>query len=299
MRTIGLFCVFISSAYPVCIVVPSNQILAKDISPAIPLFRALDPNDAIGFAPFPGMVRVMSSRDIAAAAQHYGLAFPPGELAPSVCIERMVHPLSPAAIKAAMSSALKIPGVDVQVLDFSRQGYPPGQLEFPLATLNHSPGNDPQTAVVWTGRLIFDNNRSLSVWVRVRLAVIREVVVANQDIARGTSIRPDQITIMQVSQFPTSSSAEPPASIAGKIARRPFKAGQIISADALDDAQEVVRGETVHVRSTDGAATILCDGIAQGSGRKGDVIVVHNPASGKNFRATVEGRQQVIVRGSL
>ena len=34
-------------------------------------------------------------------------------------------------------------------------------------------------------------------------------------------------------------------------------------------------------------------------GEKDEIIMVHNPSSGKNFRALIEGREQVVVRGAL
>lgn len=299
MRTIGLFLWFIGLGRSACIAVPSSQILAKDISKSIPLFQSLDPNDVIGFSPFPGTVRVLTSRDIVLAARQYGLAFPPGDLAPSVCIERAVQPLSANQIKTALVESLNDPNVQIEVLEFSNQRYPPGHLEFPRATLNHPAGNNPQQAIVWPGRLVYDNNRSLGVWVRVRLSVLRDMIVAKENIARDTVIRLDQVTSRRVPQFPGAESATVPLLAVGKIARRPFAAGDLISPDALADPQDVMRGETVHVQSVDGAASIRLDGIAQSSGRKGDVIVVHNPVSGRNFRATVDGPQQVVVRGSL
>jgi len=61
----------------------------------------------------------------------------------------------------------------------------------------------------------------------------------------------------------------------------------------------VFRGETVHVQAIDGGASIRFDAIAQSSGQKGEVIMVHNPSSGRNFRALIEGPEQVAVRGEL
>src|ERR1700691_287532 len=77
-----------------CVTVPSGNILARDLSSAIPLLRALEPETIISFAPFPGTVRVLSSHDVVLTARRYGLTFPPGESAPNVCVGRIVRVLS-------------------------------------------------------------------------------------------------------------------------------------------------------------------------------------------------------------
>src|SRR5580704_18353787 len=104
-----------------CVTVPSSNILARDLSSAIPLLRALEPETIISFAPFPGTARVLSSRDVALTARRYGLAFPPGETAPSVCVERFVCALSPEEVRAALLLALDVADVRLELLAFSNQ----------------------------------------------------------------------------------------------------------------------------------------------------------------------------------
>ena len=86
MRMVAIFAIVAGLAEAACITVPSSDILARDLSTPIPLLRTLAPDTIIGFAPFPGTVRVLSSRDVVLIARRHGLAFPPGETAPScVC----------------------------------------------------------------------------------------------------------------------------------------------------------------------------------------------------------------------
>ena len=89
-----------------CLTVPSSQILARDLAATIPAFRALDPETLIGFAPFPGTVRVLSSHDVVLIGHRFGLVYPPGEAAPSACVERMVRHLSEAEMMTALRAAL-------------------------------------------------------------------------------------------------------------------------------------------------------------------------------------------------
>jgi flagella basal body P-ring formation protein FlgA len=292
--------------------VPSDKILARDLAASTTLFQSLDPDAVIGYSPFPGIQRVLSGRDLLVVARHYGLTIPVGQAVPSLCIERVVRPLSMEEVRGALLTALDSPThpkVSLEVLDFSNKPVPPGRLVFEIAGLNRPPGNNPQTPVVWLGRLIYGEQRSLSVWARVRISVERDVLVAKETIPKGVPIKADEITRVVLPQFPwpepsLASASGPPSSdslsgsfpgIIGKIARRAIPAGQRIAPEALDSPKDVIRGETVHVRVVAGAATILLDSVAQSSGSKGESILLHNPSSGKNFRAVIEDRSQVVV----
>ncbi len=300
MKTVLIFAVAAGLARAACIAVPSSHILARDLSTAVPLFAALDPGTVVGFAPFPGTVRVLSSHELLLVARLNGVAFRPGETAPSVCVERIVRHLSLEEVSSALLAALDIADVRLDVLEFSSQPLPPGRLEFQRAALNKPPENNPQTAVIWRGRLIYDDQRSLVVWAKVRISVDREIFLARDTITKGAVIRADQIAGASVRQFPSLEIAPAlPLVIVGKVARRALPAGQPIIAAELDDFKDVLRGETVHVLAIDGGASIHFDATAESSGQKGEVILIHNPSSGRNFRALIAGREQVIVRGAL
>jgi flagella basal body P-ring formation protein FlgA len=298
MRPLAIIAIFVGLARAACIAVPSSHIVAQDLSVAIPLFQALDPGTIIGFAPIPGTVRVLSSTDVVLIGRRYGLAFP--ELAPSVCVERIVRRLSLDEIREALLSALDINDVRLEVLEFSNQPLPPGQLSFQRSLLNKPPGNNPQMPVIWRGELIYDDRRSLVVWAKVRISVEREVFLAAETIPKGAVIRADQIATARIRKFPSLDLAPgTPLAVAGKVARRTLVAGQPIVAAELDTVKDVLRGATVHVRAIDGGASIRFDATAQASGQKGEVIMIHNPSSGRNFRALVEGPGLVTVRGAL
>ncbi len=306
MRTVAIFALFAPFAMvaglarAACIAVPSGNILARDLSQAIPPFEALDPDVVLSFAPFPGTVRVLSSHDVLLLGRRYGLAFPPGEPAPSVCVERMVRALSPQEVKAALVSALDLADASLEVLEFSNQALPPGRLEFSRAGLNRPPANNPQAPVIWRGRLIYDGQRSLVVWAKVSISVERDLFLAKESIPKGTVIRAEQVVATRVRQFPSlEQSPGLPLVVAGKVARRMLPAGQPIVAEELDRFQDVLRGETVHVQAIDGGASICFDAVAQSSGQKGEIILIHNLSSGRNFRALIEDQGQVVVRGSL
>ena len=295
MKTAAILVIVAGWATAACIAVPSDKILARDLSAAIPLFQALDPEAIIGFSPFPGTERVLSSRELLLTARRYGLAFPAGEPAPSVCVQRIVHSLSIEELRAALLSALDNPEARLEILEFSNKPVPPGRLVFQLATVNKPLGSDPQTPVIWPGKLMYDDQHSLSVWAKVRISVDREVFLSKETIPKGQVILAEQIATTRIPQFP--SPHEPPLSVSslvGKVARRTIPAGQRILLEALQDPMDVVKGETIHVKVVDGAATITLDAVAQSSGNKGETILVHNTSSGKSFRAVIEERGRVV-----
>ncbi len=133
------------------------------------------------------------------------------------------------------------------------------------------------------------------------MSVEREMVIAKESIPKGTLIRAEQVTTARIAQFPLPEPSQRMSLVvAGKVAaahttsRPGYRRGNVRA-----EPKDVAGGETVHVQAIDGAASILFDAVAQSSGRKGDVIIVHNPSSGKNFRALIDGHNQVIVRGVL
>jgi flagella basal body P-ring formation protein FlgA len=282
-----------------CVAVTSANIMVRDLAAAVPQFQALGSEAIVGLAPYPGIVRLLSSHDVFIIGRHFGVVFPPGEAAPSVCVERVVRRLSVEEVRAALLSALAIADVQLEILEVSNHLVPPGQLAFQSTSLNKPPGNNPQIPVIWPGKLLYDDQRSFGVWAKVKISVEREMFLARETIPKYGVIRADQIVSTRLRQFPpVQPSPIFPLVIVGRVARRTLPAGQPIFAEALDDPQDVLRGETVHVQSINGGASIRFDAIAQSSGQKGETIMVHNPSSGIAFHALIEGRKQVVVRGT-
>jgi flagella basal body P-ring formation protein FlgA len=296
MRIAAIFVLAVGVARTACIDVPADKIVARDLASTIPLFQALDPDEVIGFAPLPGTARTLTSRDVLLVARRNALSFPLGDAAPSVCVQRLTHPLSLQDVRAALILALNAPAARLDVLEFSNKLVPPGRVVFQLAALNKPAANNPQAPVIWPGKLLFDERNSLDLWAKVRISVDRDIFLAKEAIPRGTVIGAAQIATVHMAQFPFPESPLLSLSlIVDKVARRAMAAGQRIVPEALDDPQDVLRGETVHVTVVNGAATITLEAVAQSSGTKGESILVHNPSSGRTFRALIEERGRVKV----
>jgi flagella basal body P-ring formation protein FlgA len=297
MRLILALTLAAVAALGACVPVSSEKIVAGDLVDAVPLFRELAPETLVGYAPLPGTVRVVSGRELTLIALRHGVVLSD---APDVCIARASRIITQAEMQAALEAALGIPDAKLDVEEFSKQPLPPGRLEFQRSTLSQPPLIAPDSPVIWRGRLVYDQHHSAAVWAKVRITVDRSIFVAAQDIAAGATIRGDEIKAAIVSEFPFSApTLDSPAEITGKIARRSIRAGQRITAATLEQPKDVVLGDIVHVRVVDGQATLSFDGIAASSGQKGDTILVHNSASGRNFRAVVEEKGKAVVRPSV
>ena len=280
-----------------CVRVSSNTIFARDIADVAPQFKSLSPETAIGFAPTPGLDRILSARELIAIARQQGLEIEPGASMPSICVERAVHPIDVHELTQALTAALGVPDAHLTILDFSKQPVPEGRLEFSLSGLSKPPEATPAAPVIWRGRFVYEGQRSLSFWAKISLTVERPALVASEPIASGAILRAEQLGIRTTTQFPFA--ARPLDSIpqaAGKTARRTIPAGQLIVASALADSEDVARGETVRVQVVDGLALLTLDAVAESSGCKGDPVMLRNPASGRTFRGIVEGRGKAIVR---
>jgi flagella basal body P-ring formation protein FlgA len=297
MRLIVVLILATLSARAACISVPSDRILARHLSGAAPFFQGLDPETPVGFAPMPGTQRILPGRELIRLALRHGVDVTPGSVIPDLCVQRETHVISRDEMKAALFAALGIADADVELMEFTSQALPPGRLEFHRDTLNKPPLSAPESPVIWRGRLIYDGQHSAVVWARVRITVERPLLIAAEEIPAGSVIRANQVKITSGRQFPFSTqSMDSSEQVIGKVARRTIAAGQRIVPGALDASKEVARGEKVHVRVVDGLATLSFEGIAESAGKKGESILVHNPASGRNFRAIIEEKGKVVVR---
>src|ERR1700693_1559312 len=296
MTTILIASIFAAVAQAGCVAVSSDKILVRDVRDALPFLQGLDPETSLGFAPRPGVRRILSARDLSLIAQKHGLDSSGGIIS-SICVERVVRLISPEEMRAALLSAIGVTDVELEVIGFSTEPLPPGRLEFRPFNLGRPSGENPENPVIWRGLLHYDSQSTLPVWARVKVSVGSALLVAAEDIPAGRVMKATQVKQVPGRQFPfLPLSIQSPEAIIGKIARRNIPAGQKFAPGSFDEPTEITRGDRVRVRVVDGSATLSLDAFAQSSGRKGESILVHNPSTGKNFRAIVEEKGRVTVR---
>jgi len=272
----------------------ADHVLAGDLAGGFPPLAALAPDTPIALAPAPGMVRVFRASDWRLLAARFHLDAAPAAAAP-VCVERPVAPLDAPRLLAAMRRSL--PAARIEILDFSRQPAPLGEIEFPPSGLHPAsapaPGGQPRTAL-WSGAVLYAGTRRFPIWAAatVRVAVTRILAVA--DIPPGRPIEAAQVAVRTDEEFPSPAPfAQRIDQVAGYWPRVAIRAGSSIRTDQLEPPKEVMRGGTVHVEVRNGAARLELDAIAEASGSAGEFVPILNPASHKRFRARVEGPGRV------
>jgi flagella basal body P-ring formation protein FlgA len=283
-------------SHAACLAVSSARILAGDLARAVPQFASLDPAAELAFSPLPGTERILSGHELVLLLRQHGIASTSARPIPDVCVQRFTRPILRADMQQALWSALDTAHAELDLIDFSSQPLPPGRLAFRREGLNRPPIAAPDAPVVWRGKLIYDGNSSIPVWAKARIFVNGTWFVAAENIRAGTVIRSGQVRTVTGRQFPDRApSLLSSESIAGKVARRNIRSGERFAPDLIEFPLEVQKGQRVHVKVVEGLASLSLDAVAQSSGRKGDTIVVHNPSSGRNFRAVVQEKGAVAV----
>ena len=162
--------VIVLFGYPLagCVVLETPQILGQHLAAAVPAFAALDPQLVLGPAPMAGATRVMRSSELAALARRLKISQDGSSQAATIqdiCFERAAEALTAQRLQPVLAQALGV--TEIEILDFRRVRLPvgPAQFEFTKANLT-APG-------FWRGRVLFDGNRSLPVWVKI--APVNEV----------------------------------------------------------------------------------------------------------------------------
>lgn len=279
-----------------CLPVEGDRILARDLSAAMPAFAAWPQDTELGYAPAPGLRRVLRAAELRRLASRQGLD---GSAMEDVCVERPTAPLVQGTLRAALALAAGDPEVHIEILDWSRYAVPRGPLEFPRTAAVRE-GNGPQAPVLWKGFVKYGDCGRFSIWVRARIEVRMMQVSARTDLAIGRPVQQSQVQLetVSVSLF----GAQPARSLAevvGRVPRRPIPAGSPILPGQLQVPMEIHSGDAVTVRVTSGRAGLKLEGVAGGDGRRGDLIPVKNPLTGKTFRARVEspGNVAVVIPG--
>ena len=275
-----------------CAPVEGDRILARDVAAAQPALSLWPPDTELGFAPAPGLRRVFRAAELVRLGRRQGIET---TSAGDLCVERPIVPLSADSLYSALLLAVGDPSARIQMLDWSHYPVPHGKLEFPR-TAAFPDGSGPDAPVLWKGFVQYGEHGRFSIWVRAKIEVETTRVRAGQDLPAGRPIHAAELRLETAHFSPFGpQAARTPAEVAGRLPRRPVPAGSLVFPGQLAVPPEVHAGETVSVRVTSGLAGLRLEGVAAGDGRRGDLIPVRNPATGRSFRARVEGAGKVMV----
>jgi flagella basal body P-ring formation protein FlgA len=292
MRLLALLSV-IPLAFPApCVPVDRDQIRMADLASQFLPFSRLDPELAVGLAPVPGAHRTFSGHELTAIAERNGVQLEVP--VPNVCFERRLQPLTPERVLSAIQSSLGTSDARIEIVDFSRQPLPSGDLAFPHSGLT-PPAANASAPALWRGTLKYNPQHTVAVWASVRIHEERPVVVATRQIRYGAAIAAEDVALVRRDLFPLTPHIEVETGIVGRIARRTIPAGAVISDELFEIAPDIVAGDTVYVVATNGSARITFEAVARSRGRKGERIVLLNPESHRTFRALVDGKARAHI----
>jgi flagella basal body P-ring formation protein FlgA len=265
-----------------------DRITAADLARALPEWSQAAPDTEIGYAPAPGVVRVLSAPELRRLGARFGVT---SEAPREVCFERPSAPVTAERMLAAMRE--RMPEAHIRILETSRAAAPGGELDFPLSGLRGG---------YWFGRVTYGSGHRFVVWARVTVTRTVKRVVASADLSPGRPIDAAQLKLETREESPVPGPAAFAASaeeLAGWIPRRRIPAGAVVQKQWLDPPQLVQRGQLVKVEVVVGGARLEAEGVAEASGALGQVIPVQNPDSKRHFRARVEAAGRVSVKGTL
>jgi len=272
-----------------CLPVTGERILAGDLARAVPAFAGMAPELVLGDAPAPGARHTYSAEELARLARRYGLAVEPGMEA---CFMRPVETLTRERIAAALHAAL--PAARIDVVEFSRQPIPPGELRFPVSGLRTDQAAS--SPLMWHGVVSASGHGDFPVWAKVRIVVSGTRVTATEALVPGRAIERSQL---REDPYEGPPGLPDLSQIVGRAPRRPIPAGTAIERQWLDAPSDVLRGELVRVEIRSGRALVILEGQAESSGKRGEVIGIRNPANGKILRATVADRGCVVLSADV
>ena len=296
----ALFCLFafVLSADAACTPVAGERILGRDLAIADSRFSALPASLAIGFAPTPGTKRVFSGAELSRIARANGISLAdPGE----ICFEVPMRPVIAEDAKRAMVRSLGAES-ELNIVELQKIDIPDGDIQFPLAGLEPPvpQGNGVQ---LWRGFVRYGSARRMPLWARVLVQRNYVAVVAAVDLKPNILVKASDLRLesrkgaLETRNSERNAIASRIEDVAGRIVKRPVRAGDPVPIVVVDLPIAIHRGQAVKVEVRSGSARLMFDAVAERDAREGDSISLRNPASGRTFEAKLEGLRAVIVVG--
>ena len=270
-----------------CVSVAGPDITDGDLAKAETVFTPADPSVRVGYAPVPGVQRLMHPAEAAQLLKRLEIT----SAAPlrEACFERPMAPLSIDAVGTAMRKALG-PEPRLEISEISAFSVPAGELVFRLEDLGQPP------VALWRGYVLYDGGKRFRVWARVKISVTARRLVALRDLKQGVPIELSQVAIQPIEESPqkpvTPLSLE---HLEGSLPRHFIPANSPVWSDSIDPPFDITKGDRITVTVNSGLAKISIDAEAETSGRRGDPVALKNLESGKLFRARIDAPGQAAL----
>ena len=289
---------FALSTPPGCHGVQNEMILARDVAAVVPGFAPVAADFHLGFVSSTGAPRIFRGADLQRIAKNQGV----GTLdLPDVCFALHTFIPQPEDIRTALRKTLEdVPGVAsarIEISASSQRPAPFGKLVFPRTGMQQPSGSQPE--ILWRG-YVHGSDGDFPVWARVRIIANMTRVVATANIPSGKPIQRSQVRLETCEDFLLDeTTARNLDEVIGYVPKSFLRANLPIRKTQLASLPDVAKGALVDVEVFAGAAHLVVKGKAQSDGFKGSTILMRNLGSGKDFRARVAGKDQVIVGVSV
>ncbi len=285
----GLASLFASEA---CLQIEGARVHASDIAKALPPFASVPADTVIGYSPGAGLTRWWRGGHLRAIALRHGVD--PG-LLEDLCVQRPMRMVGREELLASLKAALP-EGAELELVDYCRLPVPKGTLSFQQAGLSGSALAGASAPLLWKGRVVFDEKRTVSFWASVKVRMRQEGFFAAQPIPQGKLLeKEDLLWETRMVPFLAPQPVLDLTAVEGLEARRSIPAGAPILIGALNRPRAVEPGQIVQLRIQSGAAQIGAEAKAITGGRIGDSILVMNVQSGKRVKARVQSKGLVTV----
>lgn len=279
-----------------CLEVAGPYVRALELARAAPAFSMLPPEREVLPAPRPGVQRTLTALEVGRLAAGAGL--PPGPQ-PGLCIERSVRPIDPDALLAAVREAWAAAGggadAMIELADYVKMRVPDGRFEFgppPAAAAEACRANLP---VTWRGRLRYDRNQSVPVWVSANIRSPRTLLVFSRGLTAGTFLRAEDVRAETVPcGLPSGIASDEVLAVTGRQLRVAVREGQPVRLPLLAAVRDIARGDHVEVAIA-GLDHVLIRAVAVTGGRQGERVVLENPISKARFQASVTGPKRALI----
>jgi len=277
-----------------CHPIQNEIILARDVAAVIPGFAPVAGDFRLGYVSNTGAPRILRGADLQRIASNRGVDVLD---LPDVCFALQTFIPGHEDIRTAIRQTLAdVPGIasaKIEVSASSQHPAPMGKLIFPRTGMQQASGSRPE--ILWRGYVQLAD-RDFPVWARVRILANMTRVVATANIPSGKPIQKNQVRLESCEGYLLDeSTARTLDEVIGYVPKSLLRAYLPIRKTQLASLPEVAKGELVDVEVFAGAARLAIKGKAQSDGFKGSTILVRNLSSGKDFRARVTGKNQVIV----
>jgi flagella basal body P-ring formation protein FlgA len=286
-----------------CYKIQSDIIFARDVAAVVPAFGQVPGNFNLGYLLASGEPRILRSADLQRIAKNQKVEL---NGLPDVCFVRDTFVPQPDQLRKAMLAELSnaepaagepnLAGAKIEILSWSTQPAPAGELVFPRDGMQIPQGSGTQRDVLWHGYVRYGEDRQFPVWAKVRITARITRVVAAANIPTGKPIQANQIRLETFEDSPFDETvAQNLDEVVGYLSKSSLRSGSPIRRTQIERVPDVARGDLVIVEVLTGGARLRLEARAESAGVKGSTILVRNLSSGKDFRAQVTGKGQATV----